>query len=106
VEAIVDDSVRAVMLAGGSWSKVRAGTLIVTGALVLGQAQPVLRYVDDETGVEMTVPRGQVVAYDGDLRDLEADRRQAAWQAELRRREEEARYRYRGTAIPSPWTAA
>jgi hypothetical protein len=84
---MVEDGVRAVLTAAG-WLKVRPGSLVVDGAVVLGQAMPVLRFVDDASSIEVTVPRAQVVALDGDLQYVPTaeEQRAAAWAADEARR--------------------
>jgi hypothetical protein len=76
------DGIRAVQVAGTTWVPIRAGTLRTHVIDIADQATAVLTFVDDSTGEERTIPRLVITQYDGELVDLEAERRQAQIAAE------------------------
>ena len=63
------DAVRLVELAGGARHTVKAGTLTIEGAVVLGELIPVLAFSDADTGEQLVIPRHTVVGLVGDLAD-------------------------------------
>jgi hypothetical protein len=101
------EGIRALEVAGARWIKVRPDSLRSQVVSIAGQATDVLVFIDDESGVEVTVPRHVVSAYDGTFIDVEAEaaaRRRALAEEEARRRAElvagaHAEYAVRGGTL-------
>ncbi|MEY2454357.1 MAG: hypothetical protein QOD92_3931 [Acidimicrobiaceae bacterium] len=69
--------IAAVQTSAG-WHRVRGKRASMEVVQLLGRAQEIVRFIDDETGDEVMMPVTAITAFDGTLVDTEGDQRRAA----------------------------
>jgi hypothetical protein len=72
--------IAAVQTSAG-WHRVRGKQASTEVVQLLGRAQEIVRFVDDETGEDVMIPVTAITAFDGTLVDTEGDQRKAAAEA-------------------------